>query len=95
MTFTKRLSDGVRRGEITCSVRIWTRPHAKVAFHYSSVMEVWSVTPDGPGPQLGRTPGGACDRANSIRLTRPFPSLSIRLNTFSTRMILFAMSDWP
>lgn len=30
MQFTKRLRDGVRRGEITCSVRIWTRPHVKV-----------------------------------------------------------------
>jgi hypothetical protein len=25
--FTKRLREGVRRGEITCSVRIWMRPH--------------------------------------------------------------------
>src|SRR5690242_19296609 len=27
MIFTKRLRDGVRRGDITCSIRIWTRPH--------------------------------------------------------------------
>ena len=27
MVFTKRLQDGVRKGEITCSVRFWTRPH--------------------------------------------------------------------
>src|ERR1700738_2304825 len=26
MTFTKRLREGIRSGEITCSVRIWTRP---------------------------------------------------------------------
>jgi hypothetical protein len=26
MVFAKRLREGVRRGEITCSVRIWTRP---------------------------------------------------------------------
>ena len=31
MTFTRRLRDGVRRGEITCSVRIWARPHVKVS----------------------------------------------------------------
>ena len=30
MVFAKRLREGVRRGEITCSVRIWTRPHVKV-----------------------------------------------------------------
>jgi hypothetical protein len=34
MQFTKRLRDGVRRGEITCSVRIWTRPHVKVGGRY-------------------------------------------------------------
>jgi hypothetical protein len=34
MVFTKRLREGVRRGEITCSVRIWTRPHVKVGNRY-------------------------------------------------------------
>ena len=34
MMFTKRLREGVRRGEITCSVRIWTRPHVKVGGRY-------------------------------------------------------------
>jgi hypothetical protein len=34
MIFTQRLRDGVRRGEITCSVRIWTRPHVRVAGRY-------------------------------------------------------------
>jgi hypothetical protein len=34
MVFTKRLREGVRRGEITCSVRIWTHPHVKVGNSY-------------------------------------------------------------
>jgi hypothetical protein len=34
MTFSKRLREGVRRGEITCSVRIWTRPHVRVGARY-------------------------------------------------------------
>jgi hypothetical protein len=34
MMFAKRLREGVRRGEITCSVRIWTRPHVKVGGRY-------------------------------------------------------------
>ncbi|MCU1382995.1 MAG: hypothetical protein JWL71_1692 [Acidobacteria bacterium] len=34
MMFTKRLRDGVRRGRIRCSVRIWTRPHVKVGGRY-------------------------------------------------------------
>jgi hypothetical protein len=29
MMFTRRLRDGVRDGSITCSVRIWQRPHVK------------------------------------------------------------------
>jgi hypothetical protein len=34
VTFTKRLRDGVRRGDITCSVRIWMCPHVKVGGRY-------------------------------------------------------------
>jgi hypothetical protein len=34
MMFAKRLREGVRRGEITCSVRIWMRPHVKVGARY-------------------------------------------------------------
>jgi hypothetical protein len=34
MTFTKRLREGVRRGQITCSVRIWTRPHVRAGARY-------------------------------------------------------------
>lgn len=34
MMFTKRLREGVRGGRITCSVRIWQRPHVKVGGIY-------------------------------------------------------------
>lgn len=34
MMFTKRLRPGVRRGDITCSVRIWQRPRVKVGNRY-------------------------------------------------------------
>ena len=34
MTFTKRLHAGIRAGKITCSVRIWQRPHVKVGGRY-------------------------------------------------------------
>jgi hypothetical protein len=33
--FTKRLREPVMRGEVTCSVRIWQRPHVKVGARYS------------------------------------------------------------
>ncbi|HEV3458479.1 MAG TPA: ASCH domain-containing protein [Thermoanaerobaculia bacterium] len=34
MIFAKRLREGVRRGDITLSVRIWQRPHVKVGGRY-------------------------------------------------------------
>jgi hypothetical protein len=46
--FTKRLREGVRRGEITCSVRIWMRPHVKVGSRYrmeEGEIEVDSILP--------------------------------------------------
>src|SRR6059036_4178534 len=63
MVFTKRLRDGVRRGEITCSVRIWTRPHVKVGKRYrmgDGEIEIDSIEPIGfPDitPQLARASG--------------------------------------
>jgi hypothetical protein len=48
MVFTKRLREGVRRGEITCSVRIWTRPHVRVGGRYpmeDGAMVVDSIEP--------------------------------------------------
>jgi len=63
MVFTKRLRDGVRRGEITCSVRIWIRPHVKVGGRYpmdQGEIEIDSIEPIGfPDitPQLARASG--------------------------------------
>ena len=34
MVFAKRFREGVRRGRIRCSVRIWTHPHVKVGGRY-------------------------------------------------------------
>jgi hypothetical protein len=50
MVFTKRLREGVRSGAITCSVRIWTRPHVKVGGRYpmeDGQIEVDSIEPIG------------------------------------------------
>jgi hypothetical protein len=63
MTFTKRLRERVRRGEITCSVRIWTRPHVRVGGRYpmeEGWIEVDSIEPIGfPDitPELARASG--------------------------------------
>ncbi len=34
MVFTKRLREGIRRGRIRCTVRVWTRPHVKAGGRY-------------------------------------------------------------
>ena len=35
MVFAKRLRDGIRRGRIRCTVRIWQRLHVKVGGRYA------------------------------------------------------------
>lgn len=63
MTFTKRLRERIRRGEITCSVRIWTRPHVRVGARYrmeDGEIQVDSIEPIGfPDitPELARESG--------------------------------------
>jgi hypothetical protein len=34
MVFNKRLREGIRRGRIRCSIRVWTHPHVKVGGRY-------------------------------------------------------------
>ena len=48
MVFTKRLRDGIRRGRIRCTVRIWTRLQVKVGGRYAmdeGHVVVDSITP--------------------------------------------------
>ena len=50
MVFAKRLREGVVRGEITCSVRIWIRPHVTAGARYrigEGEIEIESITPIG------------------------------------------------
>jgi hypothetical protein len=50
MQFAKRLREGVRRGEITCSVRFWTRPRVKPGARYrmeEGEIEIDSIEPIG------------------------------------------------
>jgi hypothetical protein len=63
MIFTKRLREGVRRGDITLSVRIWMSPRVKVGHRYrmdEGEIEVESIEPIGlPDitPELARASG--------------------------------------
>lgn len=48
MVFTKRLREGIRRGRIKCSIRVWTRLHVKVGGRYrmdEGQVEVDSISP--------------------------------------------------
>jgi hypothetical protein len=63
MVFAKRLREGVIRGEITSSIRIWTSPHVKAGNRYrmgEGEIEIESITPIGfPDitPELARESG--------------------------------------
>ena len=65
MEFTKRLRDGVRSGEITCSVRIWQRPHVKAGNRYRmgdgeiEVDSIVQIAPEDITPRLARESGFA------------------------------------
>jgi hypothetical protein len=63
MVFTKRLREGVRRGEITCSIRIWHTPRVRVGARYrmdEGEIEIDSVEPielSQVTPELARESG--------------------------------------
>jgi len=63
MVFAKRLREGVRNGEITCSVRIWMSPRVSVGRRYrmeGGAIEVDSILPmrlDDITPALARESG--------------------------------------
>ena len=63
MVFAKQLRDRVRRGEITCSVRIWMGPRVKVGGRYRmdrGSIEVTSIRPitrEDITPELARRSG--------------------------------------
>ena len=65
MEFTKRLREGVRAGEITCTVRIWKKLHVRVGGRYrmqEGEIEIDSIEPIGfPDitPELARASGFA------------------------------------
>ncbi len=63
MMFTQRLREPVMRGEVTCSVRIWQKPHVKVGGRYrlgAGAIEVASIREIGLSditPELARRSG--------------------------------------
>ena len=65
MMFTKRLREPVMRGEVTCSVRIWQKPHVKVGGRYAlgpghiEVTSIKQITLAHITPELARRSGFA------------------------------------
>ena len=63
MMFAKGLRARVRSGEITCSVRIWQRPHVKVGGRYPmedghiEVDQILPITLEDITPKLARVSG--------------------------------------
>jgi hypothetical protein len=61
--FAKYLRDAVRHGAVTCSIRIWTRPHVIVGHRYRmeggeiEIDEVREITLDDITPELARASG--------------------------------------
>jgi hypothetical protein len=61
--FAKELRERIRRGHITCTVRIWTSPHVKVGGRYRmeggevEVTSIRSITLEDVTPELARRSG--------------------------------------
>jgi hypothetical protein len=65
MQFTKRLREPIKRGEITCSVRIWKSLHVRVGHRYALppghvvVDKIHRIALDDITPALARRSGFA------------------------------------
>jgi hypothetical protein len=65
MQFTKRLREPIMRGDVTCSVRIWQRPHVKAGGRYPMgsghivVTSIRQITLSDITPALARRSGFA------------------------------------
>ncbi len=65
MQFTKRLREPIARGEVTCTVRIWQKPHVKVGGRYPlgqgavCVTSIREITLADITPELARRSGFA------------------------------------
>lgn len=65
MGFAKRLHAPIIAGEVTCSVRIWQRPHVKVGGRYAlgpgavEVTRISEIGMEGITPELARRSGFA------------------------------------
>ena len=65
MQFTKRLHDGIKHGDINCTIRIWKRLHVKLGGAYTLgsghvvVDDIHEIALDDITPELARRSGFA------------------------------------
>jgi len=90
MMFTKRLREPVMRGEITCSVRIWRKPHVKAGGRYPLgpgwiyVTSVREITLGDITPALARR-GGFKDVNDLLATAKHGPGENVYLVEFDYR----------
>jgi hypothetical protein len=87
MMFTKRLREPVMRGEITCSVRIWRKPHVKAGGRYPmgpgwiEVSSIREIGLEDISPDLARR-GGFKDVDDLMAVARHGPGDRVYLVEF-------------
>ncbi|HXY30507.1 MAG TPA: hypothetical protein VEI06_07335 [Gemmatimonadaceae bacterium] len=65
MQFIKALRERIRRGDVTCTVRIWRRPHVRVGGEYAlppgavRVTQIYEISLGEITPDLARRSGFA------------------------------------
>ena len=90
MMFTKRLREPVMRGEVTCSVRIWQRPHVKAGGRYPlgpgwiHVTSIHQIDPGDITPDLARR-SGFQDVADLLATAKHGPGETVYLVEFDYR----------
>ncbi len=90
MIFTKRLREPVMRGEITCSVRIWQRPHVKAGGRYALgpgwiyVTSIREIEPEDITQDLARR-GGFKDVEDLLATAKHGPGETVYLVEFEYR----------
>jgi hypothetical protein len=90
MQFTKRLREPIMRGEVTCSVRIWQKPHVKVGGRYRlgpGVVVVTSIKRIALGditPKLARESGFA-GVVDLLKVAKHGPGENVYLVEFEYR----------
>lgn len=90
MMFAKRLREPIMRGEITCSVRIWQRPHVKVGGRYAlghgfvEVTSIREITLDHITPALAHRSGFA-GVVDLLKMAKHGPGEKVYLVEFEYR----------